>query len=141
MTGNVSQNLEMGLEMLWCDYFWTLKMGLATLASHTHFIQSKNQQTNFASEWLKFRLAKYRFFSRKVISRGSNNLFPKYNMTPHMNIRVNIFEKDHFKPLRQLFWKKTIFGSSAHKIVIFEPLKRNIHLSVFALYENRVCIS
>ena len=30
-------------------------------------------------------------------------------MTPSMNIRVNIFEKAHFNPLRELFWKKTLY--------------------------------
>ena len=58
MTWNVSQNLEMGLEleMIWCDHFLISKKGVATLAFHTHFIQSENQQMNFASEWLKFFL-------------------------------------------------------------------------------------
>ena len=56
MTWNVSQNLGMGLEIMWCAYFQILKRGVATLACHAHFIQSENWQINFASEWLKFPL-------------------------------------------------------------------------------------
>ena len=51
-----SQNLE----MMRCAYFRILKSGLATLASHAPFIQSKNRQMNFTSEWLKY----FHFVSR-----------------------------------------------------------------------------
>ena len=37
-------------------FFRLLKKGVVTLACHAHFIQSKNQQMNFASEWLKISL-------------------------------------------------------------------------------------
>ena len=70
---------------------------------------------------------------------GSNNLFLKYNMTPSINIMVNIFEKAHFKALRQLFWKKLsiwFIYSQNIKMEIFEPLNRKIHLSGFTLYER-----
>ena len=56
MTWNVLQNLEMGLEMMWCAYYQILKKGVAILACHAHFIQSENQKINFASEWVKFSL-------------------------------------------------------------------------------------
>ena len=61
-------------------------------------------------------------------------------MTPSMNIRVNIFEKAHFSPLSELFWKKTLFLLSTHKKGKFEPFRSKIHLLVFALYEMGVAV-
>ena len=46
----------MGLEILQCAHFRILKKGVATLACHTHFIQSEYQQMNFTSEWLRSKI-------------------------------------------------------------------------------------
>ena len=128
---------------MWYAYFQILKKGATILACHAHFIQSKNRQWNFASEWLKISFLwvdkrNREFFPEKLSQRLEMCFFKNVNHNIH-RWRHIVFRKKVIWTLWDKFsWKNVLFHLSTHKKRKFEPLRSKIHLSVFALYEMGV---